>query len=105
MGRSGPMGNHSRRKFREQICEAGSPLRQAASNCTSLKAVQAPENEKSLTAEFAEKSRRARREKQLGELLLVLLCDLRGLSLRLLRLRALLVKGLAQQEPRSAATV
>ncbi len=43
MVRSGPMGSHFRRKFRAQICEAGSPLRQAASNCTSLKAVRAQE--------------------------------------------------------------
>ena len=88
MARCGPTGSHFRQKFRAQICEAGSPLRQAASNCTSLKAVRAGKR-KSLTAEFAGKSRRARREKQLGELLHVLLCDLRGRSLRASRLRAL----------------
>jgi len=81
MGRFGPMGSRSRRKFRAQICEAGSPLPQAASNCTSLKAVSGRRNAKSLTLEFAEKSRRARKEKQLRDLF----CDLRGRSLRPLR--------------------
>ena len=35
----GRMENRFRRKFRGQIPEAGSPSTQAASNCTSLKAV------------------------------------------------------------------
>jgi hypothetical protein len=105
MARFGRMESRFRRKFRGQIPEAGSPLPQAASNCTSLKAVSDRRNAKSLTAEFAEKSRRARREKQLRALLVVLLCDLRGLSLRPVRLRALLVKGFAEQESPVRATV
>jgi hypothetical protein len=74
MARFGRMGSHFRQKFRGQIPEAGSPSMQAASNCTSLKAVSGRRNAKSLTAEFAEKSRKAREEKHFRGIL----CDLRG---------------------------
>lgn len=59
--------NHSRREFRVRIRETGSLFPQAASNCTSLKAVSGQRSEKFLTTEFAEKSRKERKEKQLRD--------------------------------------